>query len=118
MGIHNVNMEDIDGDKLYNQNENDDKFAPRVPQKLPSMQRIGHQNEIFRHIEEKAAVDNETNQIFDFGSNIQAMIAENTPDRHDGNHQTDPPQDPLNTVLVGGNVDSTLAVIFVVVSKN
>ena len=56
-GIYNVNVENIDGDKLDNQDENDDKFDPRMFQKIPSVQRIEQQSKIFRHIEEKTAVN-------------------------------------------------------------
>jgi hypothetical protein len=46
------------------------------------------------------------------------MIAENARNGPDGNQQTANLQDPLNAVLVSGNVDSPFAVVFVVVSEN
>lgn len=62
-------------------------------------------------------MDNQADEIFDFRGDIEAVITENARDGHDGDQQTANLQGPLNAILVIDNVNSHLAVVFVVISE-
>ena len=58
-----------------------------------------------------------SNQILNEWCDVEAVVTENACDGYDGNLQTTQTQGPLNAILVIDNVNTRLAVIFVVISE-
>ena len=81
------------------------------------MQRVEELYEIFGYVEAETDVYYPANERFNLRGDIEAVVAENTRNGHDGNHQAANPQNPLDAVFVVHNVNTKFSVVLVVISE-
>jgi hypothetical protein len=82
-----------------------------------SVQGVEEQYEVFEYVEEEAGVNHPTDEVFGLRGDKKSVVAEDTGDGHDRNHQTANLQDQLNAVLVVHNVDAEFPVVLVVIAE-
>ena len=86
MRIDNVYMENIYGDELQNEQKDNQKFHPRLFDVLLTVQRVEELDKIFGHVEAETDMYYPENERFNLWGDIEAVVAENARNGHDGNH--------------------------------
>ena len=104
-------MEDVHRDELGYQQKDNQPFEPGFFQKFPSMQGVEKKDEIFYDVEAKASVDDETDEVFGFQGDVEAVVTNDADNRRQGDDSTAYLHNATHLVLVCRDVQLTFAII-------